>query len=153
MIDAFDKKILGVLQQDASLPLEEIGEKVGLSRNACWRRVRRLEEDGIIKQRVALVEPTSVNLSLSVFMAIRTTEHNAAWLAQFHNAIKNIPEIIGAYRTSGDTDYILHARIPDVQAYDKLYQKLVERVALSDVSGSFVMEELKQVTELPLTFI
>jgi Lrp/AsnC family transcriptional regulator len=86
-------------------------------------------------------------------MAIRTTEHNADWLDSFHKAVRSIPEIVGAYRTSGDTDYILHARIPDVHAYDQLYQKLIERVALSDVSGSFVMEELKQVTELPLTFL
>jgi Lrp/AsnC family transcriptional regulator len=153
MIDRLDKKILEILQQDASLSLDDIGDKAGLSRNACWRRIRKLEEDGVIKGRVAIIDPNAVNLGLSVFMAIRTTEHNADWLNAFHKAVSTIPEIIGAYRTSGDTDYILHARIPDVQAYDQLYQKLVERVALSDVSGSFVMEELKQVTELPLTFV
>jgi Lrp/AsnC family transcriptional regulator len=146
MIDRLDKKILEILQQDASLSLDDIGDKAGLSRNACWRRIRKLEEDGVIKGRVAIIDPNAVNLGLSVFMAIRTTEHNADWLNAFHKAVSTIPEIIGAYRTSGDTDYILHAS-------NQLYQKLVERVALSDVSGSFVMEELKQVTELPLTFV
>ena len=153
MIDRLDKKILEILQQDASISLDDIGEKAGLSRNACWRRIRKLEEDGVITGRVAIIDPNAVNLGLSVFMAIRTTEHNADWLDSFHKAVCSIPEIVGAYRTSGDTDYILHARIPDVHAYDQLYQKLIERVALSDVSGSFVMEELKQVTELPLTFL
>jgi len=153
MIDRLDKKILEILQQDASLSLDDVGEKAGLSRNACWRRIRKLEEDGVITGRVAIIDPNTVNLGLSVFMAIRTTEHNADWLDSFHQAVRSIPEIVGAYRTSGDTDYILHARIPDVHAYDQLYQKLIERVALSDVSGSFVMEELKQVTELPLTFL
>jgi Lrp/AsnC family transcriptional regulator len=153
MIDRLDKKILEILQQDASLSLDDVGEKAGLSRNACWRRIRKLEEDGVITGRVAIIDPNTVNLGLSVFMAIRTTEHNADWLDSFHKAVRSIPEIVGAYRTSGDTDYILHARIPDVHAYDQLYQKLIERVALSDVSGSFVMEELKQVTELPLTFL
>jgi Lrp/AsnC family transcriptional regulator len=152
MIDEIDKKILRVLQGDASRPLEEIGEKVGLSRNACWRRIRRMEDDGLIKGRVVLIEPAAINLGLAVFLSIRTTEHNAAWLEKFSRAIREIPEIIGAYRTSGNVDYILYARIPDVQAYDRLYQKLVEKVELSDVSGSFVMEELKQVTELPLDF-
>jgi len=153
MIDRLDKKILEILQKDASLSLDDVGEKAGLSRNACWRRIRKLEEDGVITGRVAIIDPNTVNLGLSVFMAIRTTEHNADWLDSFHQAVRSIPEIVGAYRTSGDTDYILHARIPDVHAYDQLYQKLIERVALSDVSGSFVMEELKQVTELPLTFL
>ncbi len=152
MIDDADKKILAHLQKDANLALEDIGHKIGLSRNAVWRRIRRLDETGVIQKRVALIEPEAVNLGLSVFILIRTNQHNADWLDRFSKAIDALPEIVGAYRTSGDIDYILHARIPNMQEYDALYRRLVERVELSDVSGSFVMEEIKQVTELPLHF-
>lgn len=149
-IDDYDRKILRFLQRNAAVSVEDLGEKVGLSRNACWRRVRRLQEDGVIMRTVALVDPRAVNLGLAAFIAVRAGSHDAAWLARFRRAVRDIPEITGVYRTSGDIDYLLYARIPDMAAYDAVYQNLISRVDLSDVSASFVMEEIKHTTELPL---
>lgn len=149
-IDTIDRRILVELQRDASQPIERIGAAVGLSRNACWRRIRRLEEAGVIRARVALLNPEALGLDLTVFIAVRTDRHEPGWLDAFMQAIRGMPEIIGAYRTSGDLDYLLKARVADVRAYDRLYQRLIRRVALSDISASFVMEELKETTELPL---
>lgn len=152
MLDAIDRRLLTLLQRDASLALEAIGEEVGLSRNACWRRVRRLESEGYIKARVALVDPGRVNLGLTVFIAVRTNQHSAEWAESFRKAIMTMPEIQGVYRTSGDLDYLIKARVPDVAAYDALYQRLIMRVSLTDVTASFVMEEMKESTELPLNY-
>ena len=152
MIDATDKRLLHELQADSSLSLDELAARAGLSRNACWRRVKQLEESGAIKARVALIDPAAVNAVLAVFINIRTSRHSAEWSEKFRQALRDIPEITGAYRTAGDIDYILHARIPDVAAYDALYQKLIARIDLMDVSASFVMEELKHTTALPLHF-
>jgi Lrp/AsnC family transcriptional regulator len=126
---------------------------IGLSRNACWRRVKILEEDGVLKSRVALVDAAALNLRLTVFIAVRTVNHSKSWADRFKKAVSGLEEITGVYRMSGDTDYVIHARIPDMQAYDRLYSKLIERIELSDVSSSFVMEEIKHTTELPVTFI
>lgn len=148
-LDDFDRRILRELQRDASLPVEVIGERVGLSRNACWRRIRRLEEDGVIRARVALVDPEALGLDLTVFIAVRTDRHDPDWLEAFTRAVRDMPEILGVYRTSGDLDYLLKARVADVRAYDRLYQRLIRRIALTDISASFVMEEIKETTELP----
>ncbi len=148
--DDFDRAILTILQRDASLPLEEIGAKVGLSRNAVWRRVKALEDRGVIRGRVALVAPEAVGLGLTVFMLIRTRDHAPDWLERFAKATRDIPEILGAYRMTGDLDYLIRARVADVKAYDALYQRLIRRVELADVSASFVMEELKETTILPI---
>jgi Lrp/AsnC family transcriptional regulator len=152
VLDDIDKRLLAELQVDAADSLEKLGERVGLSRNACWNRVRRLEEAGILKARVALVDPAKVNLGLSVFIAVKTNEHDPAWLETFAKETRSIPEILGVYRTSGDLDYLIHARVPDVAAYDALYQRLIRRVRLADVSASFVMQEIKETTALPLTY-
>ena len=149
-IDTLDRKILSALQQDADQSLEDLGAKVGLSRNACWRRVRILQETGIIRKRVALLDPQKLGLGLSVFIQVRTSNHDADWLEKFSRAVKLMPEILGAYRMTGDLDYLIHARVNDVKDYDALYQRLIEKVDLSDVSASFVMEELKETTELSL---
>ena len=151
--DSFDVAILASLQRDSSLSVEELAERTHLSRNACWRRVKRLEDDGVIRARVALLDPAAVNVPLSVVILIRTSQHGRKWAEQFRKAVSELPEILAAYRTSGDIDYVLHARVPDVAAYDALYQKIISRVTLSDVSASFVMEEMKGSTELPLTFL
>ncbi len=152
MIDETDRRLLTLLQRDASLALEAIGDEVGLSRNACWRRVRRLEQEGYITGRVALVDPKQVNLGLTVFIAVRTNQHSAAWAEDFRRATTAMPEIQGVYRTSGELDYLIKARVPDVAAYDQLYQRLIRRVTLTDVTASFVMEEMKESTELPLNY-
>lgn len=151
-IDAIDKRLLAALQRDAGRSLEALAEDIGLSRNTCWRRVARLEEEGVIARRVALVDPAKINLGLPVFVVVRTSRHNADATEALRRAVLEIPEIVGAYRTAGEIDYILHARVPDVAAYDRLYKKLIARLDMSDVSASFVMEEIKTVTELPLDF-
>ena len=152
-MDALDRKILNTLQRDASKPAEQIGDEIGLSRNACWRRIKRLEEDGVIARRVALLDPAQLNLGLSVFIAIRTRSHTPEWLEQFKRAVRDLSEITGVYRMSGDTDYLLRASVPDMAAYDGLYQRLIAKVELEDVSSSFVMETIKETTELPLNYL
>lgn len=149
-IDAMDRKILAELQRDAAQGLEELGDKVGLSRNAVWRRVKALEDNGIIKSRVALLDATKLDLGLTVFLFIRTDKHAPDWLDRFAKATREMPEILGAYRMTGDLDYLVRARVRDVKAYDELYQALIRRVEMGDVSASFVMEELKETTVLPL---
>jgi Lrp/AsnC family transcriptional regulator len=152
VLDEIDRRLLAQLQIDASESLEKLGERIGLSRNACWNRVHRLEQAGILKARVALVDPAKINLGLSVFIAVRTNEHDPEWLEKFARETRLIPEIQGVYRTSGDLDYLIHARVPDVAAYDALYQRLIRKVRLADVSASFVMQEIKETTALTLNY-
>lgn len=149
-IDNFDGRILRLLQTDADMPLEEIGDRVGLSRNAVWRRIKALEASGVIRARVALLDPEQLGLGLTVFMLIRTDRHAPDWLEQFARAARDVPEILGAYRMTGDLDYLIRARVTDVKDYDRLYQMLVRRIELADVSASFVMEEIKETTVLPV---
>ncbi|MCP5082257.1 MAG: Lrp/AsnC family transcriptional regulator [Alphaproteobacteria bacterium] len=152
-IDEFDRKILHHLQSDASLPAEAIGEKIGLSRNACWRRIKRLEDQGLITGRVALLDRQKLNLGLTVFIAVRTRSHSAQWLDQFKEATRVLSEVTGVFRMSGETDYLLRASVPNMAAYDALYQRLISKVELTDVSSSFVMEEIKDTTQLPLGYL
>jgi Lrp/AsnC family transcriptional regulator len=153
MLDLIDKRLLTALQHDASVSLDALAEQVGISRNTCWRRVTKLEEEGVITRRVALLNPAKINLALPVFIIVRTSRHAPDATEQLRKAVLEIPEIIGAYRTAGEIDYILQARVPDVAAYDRLYKKLIARLEMSDISASFVMEEIKSVTELPLDFV
>ena len=148
-----DRKLLDLLQRDASLSLDELSARAALSRNACWRRIKRLEEEGVIRARVALLDPAKLNLALTAFIAVRTAQHEANWLEKFSAAVRDIPEIVGVYRTTGDIDYLLQAVVPDVAGYDALYKRLIARISLSDVSSSFVMEKIKETTALPLTQI
>nr|WP_288944070.1 Lrp/AsnC family transcriptional regulator [uncultured Roseovarius sp.] len=152
-IDRFDRKILRELQRDASVGVEDLGARVGLSRNACWRRVRRLEEARIITARVALVDPAALGLEVSVFVAVRTDRHDPDWLDTFTRAVRDMPEIQGAWRTSGELDYLLKVRVASVREYDAFYQRLIRKVEVADISASFVMEEIKDTTELPLDHI
>lgn len=149
-LDPLDRKILRELQQDAGAAIEDIGERIGLSRNACWRRIKRMEADGVIRARVALVDAKALDLGLQVFIAVRTNNHDPDWLSKFAAATRDLPEITGAYRMSGDLDYLIRARVADMQGYDALYQRLIRRVPMSDVSASFVMEEIKDTTALPV---
>ena len=149
-LDINDIKILKQLQKNASLSIEEISERISLSRNACWRRIRRLEDDGIINKRVAIVNAEALDLGQMVIVLISTNSHDPKWLSLFRAAIIEMPEIMGAHRMSGDLDYILRVRVRDVRAYDKFYQRLISKVPISNVSASFVMEDLKDSTELPL---
>lgn len=149
-LDTNDIKILRQLQKNASLSIEEISDRIALSRNACWRRIRRLEDDGIINKRVAIVNADALDLGQMVIVLISTNSHDPKWLSLFRSAIAEMPEIMGAHRMSGDLDYILRVRVRDVRAYDKFYQRLISKVPISNVSSSFVMEDLKDSTELPL---
>ncbi|MFM9976359.1 MAG: Lrp/AsnC family transcriptional regulator [Beijerinckiaceae bacterium] len=152
-MDLIDKRLLTELQRDSNQSFDALADVIGISRNTCWRRVARLEEEGFITRRVALVDPAKLNLALPVFIIVRTSRHAADATETLRRAVLKIPEIIGAYRTAGEIDYILQARVPDVAAYDRLYKKLIAELELSDVSASFVMEEIKSVTELPLDFV
>ncbi|SPH21178.1 DNA-binding transcriptional activator DecR [Ascidiaceihabitans donghaensis] len=149
-LDTIDRKILKHLQRDASLSLETLGEEVGLSRNACWRRVKALEDSGVITGRVALVAPLAIDLGLMVFMQVRTNQHDPDWAVRFSQATRAIPGILSVYRMTGDLDYLIRARVADMADYDRLYQQLIKRLPLSDVSASFVMEEIKDGTALPV---
>ena len=149
-IDPTDRRILSELQRDCDQSLEALSDKISLSRNALWRRIKTLEADGVIKRRVALLDPAKLGLGLEVFIQVRTSNHDPDWLTKFARATRTLPEIQGAYRMTGDLDYLIRARVRDVADYDRLYQRLIDRVPLSDVSASFVMEEIKDSTELPL---
>lgn len=149
-IDDIDRRILDELQRNADQPLEALGDRIGLSRNATWRRVRALEQAGVIRARVALLNADALNLGLTVFIQIRTNRHDPEWLESFARATRDMPEILGAYRMTGDLDYLIRARVADMAAYDRLYQRLIRKVEMSDVAASFVMEELKDTTVLPL---
>lgn len=148
--DILDRKILSELQKDATLSVDQLSERVSLSRNACWRRLKRLEDERYITGRVALVDAEKVGVGLSVVILVRTSHHDPEWLAKFRAAVVSFPEIVGVYRMSGDLDYVLRARVADVKAYDRLYQRLIAKVPLSDVSASFVMEEIKETTIVPI---
>ncbi|MBT0956702.1 Lrp/AsnC family transcriptional regulator [Alphaproteobacteria bacterium KMM 3653] len=149
-IDDIDRRILRELQRDSATPLEELGTRIGLSRNACWRRIKALEAAGVIDRRVALLNPGTLDLGLMVYIQLRTSAHEPGWLEKFSRATNAMPEIMGVYRMTGDLDYLIRARVPDMAGYDRLYQRLIARVPLSDVSASFVMEEIKDTHELPL---
>jgi Lrp/AsnC family transcriptional regulator len=148
--DDIDRRILDELQRDASQSLDQISDRISLSRNACWRRIRAMEDDGVITARVALLDPAKLGLGLTVFMQIRTNAHEPDWLQKFSTATRTMPEIQGVYRMTGDLDYLIRARVADMAGYDRLYQTLIRKVPLSDVSASFVMEEIKETTALPL---
>ena len=143
-LDQIDRSILRLLASDASLSLNEIADKVGLTATPCWKRIKRMEENGIIKSRVAVLDADKLGLPVSVFVSVETSDHSAAWLDKFHQAVKNIPEIVGAWRMSGDVDYLLHVVVPDIAAYDSFYRKLIEMVPLRNVSSRFAMERMKE---------
>lgn len=151
-MDDIDRKILGLLQKDATLSTAEIAEMVGLSTTPCWRRIQILEQEGYITRRVALVDRTKVNVPLDVFVAIRTNEHNFEWLDEFARIVCEFPEVVELYRMSGEVDYLMRVVVPDMTAYDTFYKQLIKKVQLTDVSSSFAMERIKYTTALPLDY-
>jgi Lrp/AsnC family transcriptional regulator len=152
MLDEMDVKILRILQQDCTRSVADIGKEVGLSTTPCWRRIQKLEEAGVIKRRVAVLEPDLVNAGVTVFVSVKTDQHSLAWLENFHAAVVDFPEVIEFYRMSGDVDYLLHVVVPDIGSYDAFYKKLISRVQISKVSSAFAMERIKYTTALPLDF-
>lgn len=149
-LDDIDRSILRQVQKDASLSMDVLSERVNLSRNACWRRLRALEASGVIRKRVALVDPKAVGCGLQVLVLIRTSAHDAKWMSDFDAAVRALPEIVSAQRMSGDLDYVLRVRVQDVEDYDRFYKDLIGRVPVSDISASFVMEDMKDTTEIPV---
>lgn len=148
-IDKLDAKILRALQSDASRSITELAETVGLSTNACWKRVKRLEEDGYIVKRVALLDRLKLKKSVTAFVEIRTDQHEEKWLEKFANAVRAIPEIVEFYRMSGQVDYMLKIVCSDIADYDRIYKELIRNAPLRDVSAYFAMEQIKYTTELP----
>ena len=149
-MDRIDNQILAILQKDASLPVTDIARKVGLSVTPCWRRIQKMEEDGIIKGRVALLDGKKIGMGMSVFVGIKTDQHNVDWLEQFAKSISALPQVVEFYRMSGEVDYMLRVVVPDMASYDVFYKKLISTVKLKDVSSSFAMEEIKYTTALPV---
>ncbi|MFD2184168.1 Lrp/AsnC family transcriptional regulator [Rhodoplanes azumiensis] len=152
-MDRIDQKILDLLQGDATLPIAEVAEQVGLSTAPCWRRIKKLEDDGVIQRRVALVDRRKVNVPMTLFVSVRTTRHALEWVDDFRRMIADIPEIVEVWRLTGDVDYLLRIVVPDIDAYDAVYKRMIDRVELADVSSAIAMEELKYTTAVPTGYI
>jgi Lrp/AsnC family transcriptional regulator len=150
-LNRIDARILARLQAEADVTIAELAEAVGLSSNACWRRVKAMEESGVIKSRVALLDAAKLGLGTTVFVNIRTSQHSEEWLEQFAKGVAGIPEIVEFYRMSGEVDYLLKIIVSDIAHYDRVYRKLIRVTSLLDVSSSFAMEQLKYTTALPLS--
>ena len=145
-MDAIDRKILAVVQQDASLSVAEIGTRVGLSSTPCWKRIQRLEQSGVIVKRVALVAPEKIGLGLTVFVQIETADHSGPWLEKFAQMVASMPEVMEFYRMAGDVDYMLRVVVADMSAYDGFYKRLIETIPLKNVTSRFAMERIKSTT-------
>ncbi len=153
MIDRIDRRILSILQEDSTVPVAEIGRRVGLSTTPCWRRIQKMEEDGVITRRVAVLDPKKVNAKVTAFVAITTNQHTDDWLRKFADVIREFPEVVEFYRMAGQVDYLLRVAVPDIDAYDDFYKRLIAKVDIADVSTTFAMEQIKYTTELPLSYI
>jgi Lrp/AsnC family transcriptional regulator len=149
-MDAIDRKILAVVQEDASLSVAEIGQRVGLSSTPCWKRLQRLEADGVITRRVAIIDPEKVGLGITVFVSIETGDHSQDWLKRFADVVGAMPEVMEFYRMAGDVDYMLRVVVPDIAGYDGFYKKLIATVPLKNVTSRFAMERIKSTTALPI---
>ena len=149
-MDAIDRKILALLQQNASLSVAEVGKRVGLSSTPCWKRIQRLEADGVIQKRVALVDQDKIGLGVTVFVSVETNDHSREWLDRFARIVIAMPEVMEFYRMAGDVDYMLRAVVPDIQGFDAFYKRLIAEVPLQNVTSRFAMEKIKATTALPI---
>jgi Lrp/AsnC family transcriptional regulator len=152
-MDKLDRKILELLQQDGALTAAEIADRVGLSKAPCWRRIKKLQEDGIVKRTVALLDARSLNVGTTVFVMLKTARHNEEWFQKFVAAVRDIPEVTEIHRMSGDVDYLIRIVVPDINAYDVVYKRLISAVDFLDVSASFALETIKHTTALPLSYM
>ena len=152
-MDEFDLRILAALQEDSAQSMASLAERVGLSSTPCWRRVQKLEADGVIRQRVALLNAEKLNAALVVFAHVRTSRHDAQWLDKFTQHLEAMPEVVEVNRLAGAWDYLIRANVPDMVAYDGFYKRLIEIDGLTDVTSSFSMEQIKYTTALPLHFV
>ena len=149
-MDAIDRKILTVLQEDANISIAELADRVGLSQTPCWKRIQKLEQAGVILKRVALVSPEKIGLGLTVFVQIETADHSGPWLEKFAQMVAAMPEVMELYRMAGDVDYMLRVVVPDIQGYDAFYKRLIAAVPLKNVTSRFAMEKIKATTALPV---
>jgi Lrp/AsnC family transcriptional regulator len=149
-LDALDTAILNLLQADASRSIADIAERVHLSQNACWRRIKRLEDEGVILKRVALLDAEKLGAGMTVFVTVRAAEHTEKWLENFAAAVRRMPEVVEFYRIAGEVDYLLKLQVADIAAYDRAYKTLIRSAKLADVSASFAMETMKCTTAVPL---
>jgi Lrp/AsnC family transcriptional regulator len=149
-MDSVDVKILNLLQADAGLTVKQIAQQIPLSVTPCWKRIQKMEKSGIIRTRVALLDPEKVNANVTVFVAIKTNRHTVEWIEQFNDAVGKLPEVMEIYRMSGEIDYLLRVVVPNIDAYDRFYKKLISRIELSNVTSSFAMEQIKYTTALPV---
>ena len=147
-MDTIDRKLLALLQNDASLSLAELSDKVGLSQTPCWKRINKLEALGIIERRVAIINPDKIGMGLTVFVSVETGDHSGPWLEKFAEIVSAMPEVLGLYRMAGDVDYLLHVVVQDMAAYDLFYKRLINTVSLKNVTSRFAMERIKSTTAL-----
>jgi len=152
MFDDIDRKILDILQRDADKPIAEIAAEVGLSQTPCWRRIKRLEDERVIRGRIALVDRTKVHASMTVFVAVKAPRHASEWASAFRDAVQDIPEIMEVHRLTGETDYLIRIAVPDIRRFDAVYQLLISRLEFSDLSSSISMEELKFADAVPTKY-
>ena len=150
MLDEMDRKLLALMQRDATLTVAELSERVGLSTTPCWKRIKRLEEEGYIGRKVAILDRAKIGLPVTVFVSIRTNQHDERWLNDFAAAVSRMPEVVELYRMSGEVDYLMKVIASDIDGYDRFYKRLIKSVKLTDVSSTFAMEQIKYSTELPL---
>lgn len=149
-LDRTDRKILSILQEDASLAVAEIAGRVGLSQTPCWRRIQRLHSDGVIQRTVSLVQPEAIGVGLTVFIGIEALDHSLEWLTRFTEVVSAMPEVMEVHRMAGDTDYLLRVAVADMAAFDAFYRRLIEAVPLKNVSSHFAMERVKSTTAYPI---
>jgi Lrp/AsnC family transcriptional regulator len=149
-MDTIDRKILLTLQEDASLSVAEIGQRVGLSSTPCWKRIQRLESEGVIQRRVAIVDQDKIGLGITVFVSVETGDHSQEWLNRFAILVSEMPEVMEFYRMAGDVDYMLRVVTADMQAYDAFYKRLIAAIPLKNVTSRFAMEKIKSTTMLPI---
>ncbi len=149
-MDSIDRKILARVQEDATVSIADLAATVGLSTTPCWRRLRKLETAGVIKRRVALVDPEKVGLGLSVFVSIRTNRHGIEWMEKFTRAVTKLPEVVEFYRLAGENDYLLRVLVRDIPSYDDFYKRLIRIADLANVTSSFAMEQIKYTTAVPV---
>ncbi|MYM41567.1 Lrp/AsnC family transcriptional regulator [Duganella qianjiadongensis] len=152
-LDRYDYAILSALQVDGTLSVAQLSERIGLSATPCWKRIRRLEEEGYLENRVAIVNRRKVGLPVTVFVSVRTSQHDDKWLARFAANVIALPEVQEFHRMSGDIDYLLKVVTSDIEGYDRFYKKLIKVAQLSGVSSAFSMEQIKFTTALPLELV
>jgi Lrp/AsnC family transcriptional regulator len=152
-MDKLDARILELLQANGELAVADVADRVGLSKAPCWRRIQKLQKEGVIRRTVALLDAHALNVGTTVFVTIKTANHSEAWFARFVRAVHDIPEVTEIHRMSGDVDYLIRIVVPDIDAYDAVYKRLIGAVDFLDVSASFALETIKSTTALPLCYL